>query len=252
MTATLAQIRRYPIKSIGGEAVDEVSVRPSARLPGDRIWALLTESGERHVGAEPDRWLPKSCFVRGAASSQLQAISGGTGNADGEGPIRLRHPVKGEIAFDPASEGARLVDWIAPIWPVERTAPTRLVRAPVSFTDEKAPWVSILSLSSLAALEQDLGATFGVSRWRGNLWVDGWAPLHERDLIGQVIRIGEIEVLVTEPIGRCAATNANTETGEVDIDMPAALKQLYGHSDFGIFGQIVTGGTLRTGDRIET
>ena len=146
MTATLALIRRYPIKSIGGEAVDEASVRPSARLPGDRIWALLTEGGEPHAGEVVDRWLPKSCFVRGAAASQLQAISGGTGTADGEGPIRLHHPEKGEIAFDPASEGSRLVDWITPLWPIERTAPTRLVRAPVSFTDEKAPWVSILML----------------------------------------------------------------------------------------------------------
>lgn len=252
MTATLALIRRYPIKSIGGEAVDEASVRPSSRLPGDRIWALLTENGERHVGPVPDKWLPKSCFMCGAVASQLQAITGGAGTVDGEGAITLQHPAVGEISFDPAHEGQKLLDWVAPLWPSERPAPTRLVRAPVSFTDEKAPWVSILSLSSLAALERDLGMNLGILRWRGNLWVDGWPAQHERDLIGQVIRIGEIEVLVTEPIGRCTATNANTETGEPDIDMPAALKRLYGHSDFGVFGQIVTGGTLRTGDRIET
>ena len=72
MTARVARIRRHPIKAIGGEDLGRVRLDAARRLPGDRIWALLTEGGERHAGPldRPTRWLPKSCFLRGAASAE--------------------------------------------------------------------------------------------------------------------------------------------------------------------------------------
>ena len=73
MTARVARIRRHPIKAIGGEDLGRVRLDAARRLPGDRLWALLSEGGERHAGnaERPERWLPKSCFLRGAASAAL-------------------------------------------------------------------------------------------------------------------------------------------------------------------------------------
>lgn len=252
MTATLAHIRRHPIKSIGGEGLDSVALAAARRLPGDREWAVLTEAGERNAqgsqtGGEPDRWLPKSCFLRGVQSPQLQAISGGWSP---DGRLVLRQPLGDDLEIDPDTEGDRLVDWLRPLWPAGAPAPTRLVRGAGIWTDQKWPWLSILSLASLADLEARTGQALGIHRWRGNLWVDGWAPWAEHDLIGQVIRIGTVELRVTDQIGRCEATSANTETGNRDIDMLATLERLYGHTDFGIFAEVVTGGTIALGDRV--
>lgn len=251
MTAHLAHIRRHPIKSIGGEGLERVTLAAARRLPGDREWAVLTEAGERNAqgsqtGGEPDRWLPKSCFVRGVQSPAVQAISGGWDN----GRLVLRQPMQADLVIDPETEGDRLVEWLQPLWPANAPAPTRLVRGAGIWTDQKWPWVSILSLSSLADLEARTGQSLGVHRWRGNLWVDGWAPWAERDLIGRVIRIGAVELRVTEPIGRCEATSANTDTGERDIAMVETLDRLYGHTDFGLFAEVVTGGDIATGDRV--
>lgn len=251
MTATLAHIRRHPIKSIGGEGLDRVTLAPARRLPGDREWAVLTEGGERNAqdsqtSGEPDRWLPKSCFVRGVQSPQVQAISGGwTGGA-----LTLRQPTQADLVIDPETDGDKLVEWLRPLWPANAPAPTRLVRGAAIWTDQKWPWISILSLASLADLEARTGQALGIHRWRGNLWVDGWAPWAERDLIGQVIRIGAVELRITGHVGRCDATSANTDTGVRDIDMLATLENLYGHTDFGIFAEVVTGGEIALDDEV--
>ena len=251
MTARLAHIRRHPIKSIGGEGLDSVTLAPARRLPGDREWAVLTEAGERNAQAsqtagQPDRWLPKSCFVRGVQSPQVQAISGGWS----DGRLVLRQPTQADLDIDPETQGDRLVEWLRPLWPADAPAPTRLVRGAAIWTDQKWPWISILSLASLAALEERTGQTLGLHRWRGNLWIDGWQPWAERALIGQVISIGSVELRVTQHIGRCEATSANTDTGENDIDMLDSLERLYGHTDFGIFAEVVTGGTVTLGDEV--
>ena len=252
MIARIARIRRHPIKSIGGEDIARTRLDAARRLPGDRLWALLTEGGERHAGggARPERWLPKSCFLRGAAAAGLQAVQGGWGEGAPGGPIRLRHPDLPDLAFDPETEGQRLVDWIRPLWPGDRPAPTRLVQGPTGWTDVSQPWISILSLSSLADLESRLGQPLGVERWRANLWLDGWAPYAERELIGHVLTVGGLELRVTETIGRCAATSADTATGRIDLDMPEALAAQFGHSDFGIYAEVVTGGEIALGDEV--
>lgn len=251
MTAHLALIRRHPIKSIGGEGLEQVTLEAARRMPGDREWAVLTEGGERHAMAsqtegQPDRWLPKSCFLRGVASPALQAVAGGWR----DGRLHLSHPDRPPLDFDPGTEGARLIDWLRPLWPEGAPAPTRLVRGAAIWTDQKLPWISILSQASLADLEARCGQAFGAQRWRGNLWIEDWEPWFERALIGRVIRIGAVELRVTAQIGRCDATSADTGTGLRDIDMVATLERLYGHTDFGVFAEVVTGGTIRLQDRI--
>lgn len=251
MSAHLAHIRRHPIKSIGGEGLERITLAPARRLPGDREWAVLTEAGERHAIAsqtdgEPDRWLPKSCFIRGVAAAQLQAVKGGwRGDL-----LALSHPDQPDLVFDPETDGARLIDWLRPLWPEGMSPPSRLVHGAAIWTDVKWPWVSILSLDSLTELERRLARPLGIARWRGNLWVSGWAPFAERAMIGQVIRIGDTELRITENIGRCDATSADTMTGLIDGDMVATLEEVFERTDFGIYAEVVTGGQIAVGDSV--
>ena len=112
MTARVARIRRHPIKAIGGEDLPRTRLDAARRLPGDRLWALLTEGGERHAGAVPQRWLPKSCFLRGAASAGLQAVRGGWGEGAEGGRIRLTHPDLPEVAMAQAFALADAERWL--------------------------------------------------------------------------------------------------------------------------------------------
>ena len=112
MSARLAHILRYPVKSIGGEELAEVSLTAGAPLPGDRRFAVLHAAALQHLdGEDLRRWLPKSAFVRGVAAAPLQAISGGW---DGDHLV-LSHPARPPLRFDPARDEAALLDWEAVI-----------------------------------------------------------------------------------------------------------------------------------------
>lgn len=251
MSIRLALIRRHPVKSVGGEGLRQVQLAAARRLPGDREWAILTEAGERlallgQTDNAPDRWLPKSAFLRGVLSPDLQAVEGGWQ----DGRLSLSHPSRGSISVDPETEADRLLDWLRPLWPADAAPPSRLVRGAAIWTDQKWPWLSILSLASLRDLETRLGRPLGIHRWRGNLWIEGAEPFAERDWIGRVIRMGGAELRVTDHVGRCDATSADTATGKRDGDMLADLGRLYGHTDFGIFAEVVTGAEIRINDEV--
>lgn len=250
MTPALARIERFPIKSIGGELLDRVTLGAGACLPGDRAFAVLHADAARHLNGRGgiDTWLPKSQFLRGVAGPELQAIRGARLP---DGRLRLTHPRAGVLDFDPEDDAAALLAWLEPLWPGDRPRPLRLVAGPQPLTDMRQGYVSILSLASLAALEARLGRPLGCDRWRANFWIEGLEPFAERDWIGRTLRIGDAQLVVRQRIGRCDATSADTGTGRHDIDMPAALKSLQGDADFGIYAEVLAGAPVGIGAPVE-
>ncbi|MDG4650224.1 MOSC domain-containing protein [Roseibacterium sp. SDUM158017] len=238
----LAQIWRHPIKGIGAEPLDHVGLEADRPLPMDRAWAVLEEGGEGGEG-----WRSCRNFLRGAKGPSLMAV---TARVEGS-TIRLAHPDRPEIAIDPEDAGAAraLFDWLRPIYPADRRPPAALVRAPVTgMTDAPFASASILNEASLRALSQRMGRALDPRRFRGNLWLDGLAPWEEFDLVGQRLKIGEAELEVIEPIGRCRATEANPETGYRDAATLATLEEGWGHTEFGVYAMVRKGGRVAVGD----
>lgn len=249
MSARLGHIFRYPVKSAGGESLDRVVLTPDQPLPGDRRFAVLHGDALHHLeGDALRRWLPKAAFLRGAAAGSLQAITGGWR----DGLLVLSHPDLQDLAFDPLHDQAAVLDWLAPLWADSGKAPpARLVEGVQALTDVSEPWLSVLSLSSLRALEAMVGQPLGTHRFRANLWISGWEPFAERDMQLHRIRIGStVELTLTRRIGRCAATCIDTATGRFDVDLPAALEKRFLHRDFGIYARVAVGGTIRQGDEV--
>lgn len=245
MTPRLAHIIRHPIKSIGFEELPEATLSPARPLPGDRAWAVA------HIAAElpASGWAPKRNFLRGVASAELMAIRAET-LADRR--LALTHPRAGRLEIDPATDSARLVAWLAPLWPDSRPAPDRLVPAPeTGMGDTPDPFVSVLSRVSLRVLEQRMGRALSIHRFRGNLWLDGLAPWEEFDMPGKHLRIGAAVLAVRERITRCQATTANPDTGRFDADTLGALETAWNHSDFGVYAEVIEGGPIRPGDAVE-
>lgn len=241
--ARLARIVRHPIKSVGHEELGAVALTPGHMLPGDRAWAVA------HAAArlEGDGWVPKGNFLRGVAAADLMAVRAETGPWG----LRLHHPRAGTLEIDPETDGAALLAWLAPLWPEGRPAPARLVRAPATgLGDVPDPWVSVLSLVSLRALGQRMGQDLSIHRFRGNLWLDDLAPWEEFDLVGRRLRVGDAVLEVRARITRCKATTANPDTGRFDADTLGALSEGWGHTDFGVYAEVVAGGTVRCGDGV--
>lgn len=238
MTAKLVHIWRHPIKGIGCEALVSARLTAGAPLAKDRAWAVLHDN----AAADTTDWQPRRNFLVVASGPQLAPIAA---EFISDTAIRLTHPARPALDFDPNSEGGRLIDWIRPLWPEERPAPLRLVPAPsCGMADNGLAQLSVLNLSSLRALSQKIGQPLDPRRFRGNLWLDGLAPWEEFDLIGKTIRIGAVALRITDRIERCRATEANPETGRRDVDPPRALSTGWGHRDFGVYADVLNDGDV--------
>ncbi|GAA4531329.1 MOSC domain-containing protein [Amycolatopsis samaneae] len=131
-----------------------------------------------------------------------------------------------------------------------RPSVTLVKEASIPHHDEAA--VHLVTTSTLAWLrERAPGVTVDERRLRPNILVDtGSAPgLAEEAWIGQVVRIGDVELEILRPAVRC-----------VMVDLPYAglaaapglFKIIATHNDrrLGVHARVVRGGTVRVGDRV--
>ena len=245
---SLAEIYRHPVKSLGEEALDEVVLETGRPLPFDRTWAIA--HGATEWSAENPVWGRPGNFINQTHVPRLAQIE--MSYTDGTGMLTLRHPEAGFLSIQPGTDegNAKLTDWVAPLTEgTTRSGPFRVCQAPnVAFTDFEDTHVSIASTRSRTILEQIASADLEPVRFRMNLWLDGMAPWEEFDLIGREIEIGATRLKVIGRCERCNATTANPETGQRDVQIPSILRRRYGHMDFGIYAQVISGGPVRIGD----
>ena len=248
MIATLKSIHRHPIKSIGVETLASASLLQGRAMPLDRMWAVLHSASKiaPENGVAP--WAKKPNFFIGRSHPELMCV---TAETDGD-TITLHHPRAGSVTFAPATQGAALIDWLTALVPDVGHVPTEIVRAgDTQFTDEIEQYVSVLNTASLADLCAKTGRDLSPARFRGNLWIDGWAPFAETGMIGKTIKIGDAVLTAHMPIERCRATDTNIATGERDIDMLRALGEHYDTRNLGVFCKVTQSGTIAVGDKVE-
>jgi len=87
-------------------------------------------------------------------------------------------------------------------------------------------------------------------RFRANLYVEGWPPWHEFDLLDRTLAIGEARLRVVKRITRCAAVDVDPDTAARDLAIPQALMRRLGHNECGIYAEVIAGGTIAAGDAI--
>lgn len=245
MTPRLAEIRRHPVKSVGWEAVAASDLAPGAPMPMDRVWAVA----HARSAFDFDRpfWAECGNFLRVTRSPRLAQVRAAW---DG-GRLRLTHPDAALLDAAPETDGDAIAAWAGALADDSQPGPWRLARAPQAMTDADAPWVSLASLASLRALGQRMGAALDPARFRANLWLDGLAPWEERGWIGREIALGPVRLRVTEAIVRCAATEANPETGRRDAPVVAALRAACGAPEFAVYAEVLTPGRVAVGDGLE-
>ena len=129
----------------------------------------------------------------------------------------------------------------------------RLLQAPQGyrFTDSPRGFVSIINLASVAAVESFVGAPVDPLRFRGNLHVEGLPAWGEFALVGKTLTAPSgLQLRITAPIVRCAATNVDPVTGLRDLAIPQALMRHLGHMDCGVYAEIIAPGSLATGGHL--
>ena len=135
--------------------------------------------------------------------------------------------------------------------------PTLYSAAPHRFTDvsvvsaEMMNAVSLINLDSVKAFSHAIGETVDEARFRGNIVFSGIEAFSELEWVGRIVTIGEVQLKIVRRTKRCAATQVSLQTGERDINVPKLLRQHYGHFDMGVYGEVISGGLIKPGDRVK-
>lgn len=247
---SLTHIVRHPIKSVGYEEIECAPLEKGRALPFDRHWAISHDAAKfaDNPNGQPEGWAAKINFLRGVTGHELMAVRAYMNGAK----ITLTHPRRDDITLDPDEDSDALIAWIKPLWPDDKPAPARVVSVPnQALADWPNPFLAIISLASNADLATRMGTDLSIHRWRANLWIDGMDPFAEFGLIGKRLRIGGAVLEVHQRITRCIATTVNPATGKADADTLAALRDSYGHQDFGVYATVVQSGEIARGDTLE-
>jgi uncharacterized protein YcbX len=254
VAGAVTAIYRYPVKGLSAEKIDRVALLPGECLPHDRRFAVAL--GSTAFDPEHPEWLPKTHFVMLMRDEKLARLqtrfdveSGVLSIAEGS-EVLLRATMS-----DP--EGRRLVaEFFTDFLGDAVNGPLRVVSAPGhAFADARRrpnttteKYVSLINRASIAALEAAVGAPVDPIRFRANIYFDGASAWCEQDWIDSDISLGAARLRVISPITRCAATQVNPATAERDLDIVAALGRVFGHTNMGVYAEVLGSGDVAVGD----
>ena len=110
--------------------------------------------------------------------------------------------------------------------------------------------VSLLNIQSINDFKKKIDKKVELSRFRGNIYVDGIKPWHEREWIGKIIKINNVSFKVEKNIPRCVAINLKPKTDDNSLNLLQSLNNIYNHFEMGIYLTAQDGGEINTGDKL--
>ena len=259
----------YPVKSLGGVAVEHAEVAEHGPV-GDRRWAVLDPDGHKVTARECHAMLriraePTPHGVRLVDGDDAIAVA--TPGADAE---RVPTHVKRVETLAHAGEGVDA--WLSErlgrsLRLVHQTEPVRTIAAKhggrpgetMSLAD--AGPVLLVTESSLDRMRDLVAETSGeewlsrseaARRFRPNVVVDGEEPFAEDGW--QRIRIGEVTYRQTELCDRCVLTTIDLgtfTTGKEPIRTLARHRRWDGTTWFGVRYAPESGGRIAVGDEVQ-
>ncbi len=279
----VGEIWRYPVKSMGGERVEQAPTLFRFGIPGDRGWAVRDERRGEIVGAKqypqllllsaryltppagadvPDAEVifPDGTRLRSSdphCSSLLSDFLGARVTLCRRRPAedldhyRRARPVRDLEGAMRLSLGLKAGDPLPDLSRIPRELLTFVSPPGTYFDCFELHLLTGASLSALARLLPD--ADLPLQRFRPNIFVDcgdeARAQFLEREWTGACVRAGEAEWRVVMPVVRCAMVGAAQEGVGQD---PRVLKALVREcsADFGAGLSVVREGRIRVGDPV--
>lgn len=246
MTATLASIYRYPVKGLTPEAMQSVVLTTGETLPFDRAWAI--ENGPGRFDAEQPRHLPKINFLMLMRDERLATLDCRMDEASQTLTILRdgKQVARGQLT---TKLGRQMIEqFLAAYMKGALRGAPKIVSAPGhSFSDVASKCVHIVNLASVRDLQRVAGRPIDPLRFRANLYIDGIEPWAEFRWLDKTLVLGDVHLTVFHRTQRCEATNVDPATGARDMAIPSLLQRTWGHSDFGIYAKVATGGLLAAG-----
>lgn len=229
LVGRVAGLWRYPVKSMGGEALAETDVSWHG-LAGDRRWAFVRD-GVTHSGFP---WL--TLRERPDMSHYVPSFTDPT--RPDKSPTVVRSPAGTVFDIADPALGAEL-------WP----GGARVIRQDRGVFDTFP--LSVITDQTIFELGRTVGAQLDARRFRPNILVEAAdsTPFMEDDWVGCVIRIGGLRMRIDKRDGRCVVITIDPVTTERN---PAILRALAGdrRGCLGVYGSTVEPGRVALNDPV--
>jgi uncharacterized protein YcbX len=226
-SVTVVELRRYPVKAMGGETLDEVEI-DARGLVGDRAHAVVDGDGKLATGKHSRRFRRRDEVFEFASRTTEHGVEvSGRGGAWPAGDPALDSALS-EAMGDPVR--------VLP----ESTTP---------YFDARP--ISLVGTASLDWCREHLGVDADRRRIRPNLVVATSEPFVEETWTDEV-GLGEVRLRPVERIERCRMIDIAQEG--LAPEPGQWLKALTGAREMqlGIYLDVVTPGTVRVGDSVTT
>ena len=210
----LGRIEIFPIKSLGGMAVEEARITPGGILENDRVYAIVDGDGKIINGKRTARVHQLRCAFDPAVKEVRLW--------EGDGPAA-------QFCLD---DSERVAKWLGDFF--GHAASLRREMEKGFPDDQVASGPTITSEASLLAVQQwhpGLDIESVRRRFRSNLELAGGAAFCEDQLFGPAdalkpFQIGSVNFLGHNPCQRCAVPARDPESGEAIKDFQKQFMQL--------------------------
>lgn len=272
----VAELWRYPVKSMAGERVDRASV-DRLGIPGDRAFAVRQNGVTRNAKKFPQLMSLRACYEtepsKDRTPAPVIALEDGT-RFSADDPVADEHirrivgedaclaPLAPETDLDfyrrrerrtPEEQRAILGLENDEPFPDTSKFPARVAEfatPPGTFFDCYP--LLVMTTASLDALQQALpDSMIDVRRFRPNILIEcEEAGFLENAWAGRSLRIGTAVLSLEVPCPRCAMTTVGFHELPRDTQIMRALVRSCRH-ELGIYAECRRAGEIRVGDEVE-
>lgn len=249
MKGVLTRINRYPLKGFPGESLAQAILVAGNGIRHDRRFAIVNGS---HAPLKDRKWVECKNFVRLTIDNSLARYS--VAYDDENRQLSLSPPDENttSVHLDCAIDREKFDKFLQQRFAAGAYGAAKLVE----FSGDAAYWdfedapISIINIKTIEALFTHAPEYLAPDRFRGNLELGGLPAWEELSWIGRTITIGNVTLYVSGPIERCAATNVNPRTADIDCSVPHLLQTHFGHLYCGVYAKVIKSGEIETGDMV--
>ncbi len=220
VVGTVAEVWRYPVKSMAGERLDSCDIT-RAGLDGDRRWALVDGTVNRAGKLLSIRQDERLMTYRARLNDDRVEIVTPEGEA--------RH-----LDDDMVSRIAR------------QTARPLTLRDIAGANFDDSP-VLVVNMATVAAFGLEAGFPVDHRRFRANLYLDGFEPEEELRWLGRHIRTVDAELEVIKRCDRCVVITRDPDTTTSTPELLRILTETH-ETCMGLYCAVVRPGRVAAGD----
>ena len=259
MSATISSINYCPVKSVSFQTIDTCEIKKNIGIVGDRIFAfakdldfdqakLFEKSPDKRKGKWNKVLTLKNSPVLNKYNFEFK---------DEKLTLTLKNKEILTIDINQLSDRQAVSNKITELEGSLKQPIVLMDNRDLPFFDtsisNKVDFinsVSLLNIQSINDFQQKIDKKVEISRFRGNICIDGIKPWEEREWIGKIIKINNVSFKVEKNIPRCVAINLKPTTDDNSLNLLQSLKKKYNHFEMGIYLTALDDGEIGIGNKL--